>query len=65
MNIAQRGYSALNDFTKEELEELVMWSSHLAGCNPSLLKKIQSMIENFGKSKCPIDRNNKPGWIWD
>lgn len=37
----------MNDFTKEELKELLMWSNHLAGCNPSLLNKIQSMIDNY------------------
>jgi hypothetical protein len=37
----------MNDFTKEELEELVMWSKHLAGYNPALLNKIQSLIDNY------------------
>lgn len=37
----------MNDFTKDELEELLMWSTHLAGCNPYLLKKIKSMIGGY------------------
>lgn len=47
----------MNDFTKEELEELLMWSNHLAGCNPLLVKKIQSMIDrcSFGKYNVSMD----------
>jgi hypothetical protein len=41
----------MKTFTKEELEELLMWSSHLAGCNPLLLKKIQSMIDDYNSCK--------------
>ncbi len=37
----------MNNFTKEELEELIMWSSYLAGCNPNLVNKIRSMIDNY------------------
>lgn len=37
----------MNDFTKEELEELIMWSLHLAGCNHNLVNKIQFMIDNY------------------
>lgn len=41
----------MNDFTKEELEEILMWSSHLAGCRPYLIKKLQSMIDNYNDEK--------------
>lgn len=37
----------MNDFTKEELEEIIMWAAYLVGCNPCLLNKIQSMIDNY------------------
>lgn len=37
----------MSDFTKEELEEVLMWSNHLAGCSPSLVNKLRSMIENY------------------
>ena len=37
----------MSDFTKEELEELLMWSSYLAGCNPVLVNKIKSAIDNY------------------
>jgi len=37
----------MNNFTKDELEEIIMWTCHLVGCNPTLLNKIQSMIDNY------------------
>lgn len=37
----------MNDFTKDELEEILMWADFWSGFNPELIKKIQSMIDNY------------------
>ena len=37
----------MNDFTKDELEEILMWADFWSGSNPELIKKIQSMIDNY------------------
>lgn len=37
----------MNDFTKEELQEVLRCSTHLAGCDPALIRKIKFLIDNY------------------
>lgn len=47
----------MNDFTKEELEQIIKWATTDIDFNPSnlevsLFEKIQSMIDNYCEHDC-------------